>query len=78
MKPVYKIEAVRKKSNAEQAGLKPNDQLERLNGKLVNKMTLSEIEHFMQINEHQEITIDVLRNNQPLKFNFILNIPFTE
>ena len=78
MKPVYKIEAVRKKSNAEQAGLKPNDQLERLNGKLVNKMTLSEIEHFMQINEHQEITIDVLRNNQPLKFTFILNIPFTE
>ena len=41
-------------------------------------MTLSEIEHFMQINEHQEITIDVLRNNQPLKFNFILDIPFTE
>ena len=77
MKPIYKIETVRKKSNAEFAGLKANDQLEKLNGKNVSKMTLTDIENFMRNNEHQEISIEILRNNQSMKFKFILDIPFT-
>ena len=77
MKPIYKIETVRKKSNAEFAGLKANDQLEKLNGKNVSKMTLTDIENFMRNNEHQEISIEILRNNQSMKFKFIMDIPFT-
>ena len=77
MKPIYKIETVRKKSNAEFAGLKANDKLEKLNGKNVSKMTLTDIENFMRHNEHQEISIEILRNNQSMKFKFVLDIPFT-
>ena len=77
MKPIYKIETVRKKSNAELVGLKANDQLEKLNGKNVSKMTLTDIENFMRHNEHQEISIEILRNNQSMKFKFVLDIPFT-
>ncbi|MGV0829768.1 aspartyl protease family protein [Empedobacter brevis] len=78
LKPVYKIETVRKKSNAEIAGVKPNDRLLKLNGKQVDKMSLNEVEIFMRNNEFQQISIKVLRNNQELEFKFILDIPYKD
>ncbi len=76
MKPVYKIEAVRKKSNADLVGLKANDILTKLDGKQVNKMSLDEIEKFMIKNEFQQISVEILRNNIPMKFKFVLDIPY--
>ncbi|MDM1299138.1 aspartyl protease family protein [Empedobacter falsenii] len=76
MKPIYKIEAVRKKSNADLVGLKANDILTKLDGKQVNKMSLDDIEKFMIKNEFQQISVEILRNNVPMKFKFILDIPY--
>lgn len=76
MKPVYKIEVVRKKSNADLVGLKANDILTKLDGKQVNKMSLDDIEKFMIKNEFQQISVEILRNNVPMKFKFVLNIPY--
>lgn len=76
LKPIYKIEAVRKKSNAEFIGLKANDQLIKLNGKQVSKMSLDDIETFMRQNEFQQISVEVLRNNQSFVFKFVLDIPY--
>ncbi|HAD79524.1 aspartyl protease family protein [Empedobacter falsenii] len=76
MKPVYKIEAVRKKSNADLVGLKANDILTKLDGKQVNKMSLDDIEKFMIKNEFQQISVEILRNNVPMKFKFVLDIPY--
>ncbi|MGV0966447.1 aspartyl protease family protein [Empedobacter falsenii] len=76
MKPVYKIEVVRKKSNADLVGLKANDILTKLDGKQVNKMSLDDIEKFMIKNEFQQISVEILRNNVPMKFKFILDIPY--
>ena len=76
LKPVYKIEAVRKNSNADRVGLKAGDQLEKLNNKNITKMNLTDIEHFMQNNEHQQISVDILRNNVKMKFEFVLDIPY--
>lgn len=76
LKPIYKIEAVRKKSNAEFIGLKANDQLIKLNGKQVSKMSLDDIETFMRQNEFQQISVEVLRNYQSFVFKFVLDIPY--
>ncbi|MGL5234177.1 MAG: PDZ domain-containing protein [Empedobacter falsenii] len=76
IKPVYKIEAVRKKSNADLVGLKANDILTKLDGKQVNKMSLNDIEKFMIKNEFQQISVEILRNNVPMKFKFVLDIPY--
>ncbi len=76
MKPVYKIEVVRKKSNADLVGLKANDILTKLDGRQVNKMSLDDIEKFMIKNEFQQISVEILRNNVPMKFKFILDIPY--
>ncbi|WP_291071902.1 PDZ domain-containing protein [Empedobacter sp. UBA5637] len=76
MKPIYKIEAVRKKSNADLVGLKANDILTKLDGKQVSKMSLDDIEKFMIKNEFQQISVEILRNNVPMKFKFILDIPY--
>ena len=76
LKPVYKIEHVRKNSNAELAGLKANDQLIKLNHKKVEKMSLSDIENFMREHEYETITIEILRNNQPKNIEFKLDIPY--
>lgn len=76
MNPVYKIESIRKNSNAEKVGLLINDQLVSLNNRKTNKMNLNDIENFMLENEFKEITMVVLRNNQLLKYKFILEIPY--
>lgn len=76
MKPVYKIESVRKNSNADLIGLKANDRLIKLNGKHVNNMSLNDIENFMKQNEFQEISVEILRNNQSLVYKFVLEIPY--
>ncbi|MFV0172561.1 aspartyl protease family protein [Empedobacter falsenii] len=76
MKPVYKIESVRKNSNADLIGLKANDILEKLNGKQVNKMSLDDIELFMKQNEFQKVSVEILRNNQSLVYKFVLEIPY--
>ncbi|MFV0154155.1 PDZ domain-containing protein [Empedobacter falsenii] len=78
MKPVYKIESVRKNSNADLIGLKANDILEKLNGKQVNKMSLDDIELFMKQNEFQKVSVEILRNNIPMKFKFVLDIPYND
>ncbi|MGV0922959.1 retropepsin-like aspartic protease [Empedobacter tilapiae] len=78
LKPIYKIEAVRQNSNADLAGLKANDILEKLNGKQVNKMSLDDIELFMKQNEFQKVSVEILRNNIPMKFKFVLDIPYND
>ncbi|UWX65819.1 PDZ domain-containing protein [Empedobacter stercoris] len=57
-------------------GLKANDRLIKLNGKHVNNMSLNDIENFMKQNEFQEISVEILRNNQSLVYKFVLEIPY--
>ena len=72
LKPSYSVFSVRKDSPADIAGIKKGDEISSINGHLCYNYTLEEINEILKSEEDRIITIEVLRNNKPLKFKFKL------
>ena len=72
LKPSYSVFSVRKDSPSDLAGLKIGDEIKTINGHLCYDYTLEEINEILKSEEDRTITIEVLRNNKPLKFKFKL------
>ena len=71
-KPSYKINKVVENSPAHKAGLKPNDKLLKLNGKLIHNFNLSDIIYKFQQRPGKKIRMIILRNGEEMKFEFQL------
>lgn len=72
LKPTYKIFNVRKSSSAEAAGVKVNDQLISVNGKISYKMTLDQITKLLRGPDGKTIAIEVLRDGKLIPLSFRL------
>jgi hypothetical protein len=72
LKPIYKIFNVRTSSSAEAAGLKVNDQLISINGKIAYKMSLDQITKLLRGPEDKIIKLEVLRDGKAIPIRFRL------
>jgi len=72
LKPTYSVFSVRKDSPSDLAGLKIGDEIKTINGRLCFNYTLEEINEILKSEDDRLITIEVIRNNKPLKFKFKL------
>ena len=72
LKPIIKIFSIRSFSVAAEAGLKENDQLISINGKIVYKMTLDQINKLLRGEDNKVINIEVNRNGVLFKTSFRL------
>lgn len=72
LKPSYSVFSVRKDSPADLAGIKKGDEITTINGHVCYNYTLEEINEILKSEEDRTITIEVIRNNKPLKFKFKL------
>ena len=68
----YEIAEVRKNSPAESAGLKEGDIIVSINGKVVDKLTLSKVTGMLQGKENKRMRLKVIRGKTILKFEFRL------
>lgn len=72
LKPIYVIDNVRKGSAAAKVGLLAGDVVSSINGKEVQKYSLTEVNSFLKAEKEKWITIAVTRNGRSLKFRFKL------
>lgn len=72
LKPIYEISNVRRKSPAEQCGLKVGDVIISINKALVYHYSLQKINEMFRSEEDKWIYLEIERNNQVLKFAFQL------
>ncbi|MFV8224828.1 aspartyl protease family protein [Christiangramia aquimixticola] len=72
MEPNYEIAEIRPDSPAEFAGLKIGDELLKLNGKVVHKYSLENINRVLSSGEGKRIRMEVLREGKPVKLSFVL------
>ncbi len=62
LEPIYHITQIAPKSSAYKIGLAVGDQLIRVNGRVVGKLSLSEIRAILQSAPHKKIKIEIKRN----------------
>jgi hypothetical protein len=72
LKPIYEIDNIRKGSESAKAGLMAGDVIKSINGKEVQKYSLSEVNSFLKAEKEKWIFMEVLRKSKPLKFKFKL------
>lgn len=72
LKPVFEIYAIRENSPAMKAGLKEGDKIVSINGKKDYAYTIQKITDLFQSEEGKNITIEIEREGQVLKFKFEL------
>ena len=68
----YEIAEIRKDSPAEKVGLREGDVIVSINGKVVDKMSLSKVSGILQGKENKRMRLKVLRGETVLKFEFRL------
>lgn len=73
LKPIYEIAHVRKNSAAALSGLKSGDVLIKINERNPFDMSLQEINSILKSEHRKWISLEVERNNLPLKFQFQLD-----
>jgi S1-C subfamily serine protease len=72
LKPIFKVSNIRPNSPAEKAGLKIGDKITEIDNHNMQKMTIEKINKLLKSEEGKTITLDVERNNKPLKIKFQL------
>lgn len=80
LKPNFVIVGMRKDSPAQLSGLMKNDVLISINNKKTSNLSLQEIQHILKSEEGEKITVEITRNEVPMKFRFTLKdpIPYQE
>jgi len=73
--PIFSISDIDDDSPAERAGLRKGDQLLYLNNKIAFQYTLNDIISLFQSKAGKKITLVVQRNQEVLKFEFLLEKP---
>jgi RNase P subunit RPR2 len=68
----YEIAEIRKDSPADLAGLQQGDIIISINGRTVDKLTLSRVTAMLEGKEDKRMRVKILRDNTPLKFEFRL------
>lgn len=72
LKPIFKISSIRKNSPAEECGLKKDDIIIAINGQLVYRYSLQEINEILKSEEGKWIYLEIERNKINQKFKFQL------
>ena len=72
LKPVFKIFNVRTGSTAAEAGLKENDKIITVNGKLANKMSLDQLNKLLRGPENKLIKMEIEREGKEILISFRL------
>ena len=72
LKPVFKIFNVREGSVAQEAGLKIDDRILKINGRNAHYLTIEKINELLKSEEGRNIEIEVERKGRILKFKFQL------
>ncbi|HMR18188.1 MAG TPA: PDZ domain-containing protein [Sphingobacterium sp.] len=75
LKPQYKISGIRKDSPAERAGVRPGDQLLKINGTIVQNLSLAKIMAKLQSHPNDEIRLELQRKDEIIKIRFQLEDP---
>ena len=73
LKPGIEISYVRKKSVADNAGLKVNDKILTINGKMAASYKLPEILEILQKNVNEIIVVEIVRNGKKIRVELLLN-----
>lgn len=72
LKPIYKVFNVRISSSAEEAGIKINDQLLKINGRSTYRMSLDQINNLLRGTENKMIKVELMRGGKILTLSFPL------
>jgi len=75
LKPIYKVASVRAGSPADEAGVKIDDEILRINGSTAQNLKLDQIMAKLQHREGDEIKLLIRRGEEDKSFEFILNDP---
>jgi C-terminal processing protease CtpA/Prc len=76
LKPMYVIFSVRKGSPAADVGLLKDDIIISINNKESHLFSLQEINNLLKSEEGKRIKMEIQRQNQIIKFNFVLKSIF--
>lgn len=76
LKPIYVIFSVRKGSPAAEVGLQKDDIIISINNKESHLFSLQEINNLLKSEEGKRIKMEIQRQNQIIKFNFVLKSIF--
>jgi hypothetical protein len=68
--PIYEILNIRKNSTAEKAGLRLGDEIVKINGNSVYRMSLEKLNDILNEDSQRKVTIIVLRNGKKFAFSF--------
>ena len=72
LKPIFKISSVRIGSDAEKAGLKVGDKLQKINHQQAHGLTIQIINGLFKSEEGKTIEVEVERNSKTYKYQFML------
>ena len=72
LKPIFKVSNIRPNSPAEKAGLKIGDKITEIDNHNMQRMTIEKIKKLLKSEEGKTITLEVVRNNKPIKIKFQL------
>lgn len=72
LQPIFKVSNIRPNSPAEKAGLKIGDKITEIDNQNMQRMTIEKINNLLKSEEGKTITLEVVRNNKPIKIKFQL------
>lgn len=75
LKPQYVVSGIRKDSPADRASVKVGDELLKINGKAAANLNLSKIMNILQSRPHDEIRLEIRRDDQIIRVSFLLEDP---